>query len=212
MPADAIAHIAALLAAIAVGAISLRAVRIHWPLITLAVCVVLSICLYLQIRIPALLPAVERDGVAIRAGEWWRIATALFFQDGWLAGGLFNLATLLLVGGIAEQILTRQWWLFVYAAAGLATELVALALQPIGAGNSIAVAGLGGATLVLAPMREGKSFSLSLRFLAAGAAAFLLYHRDIHGVAVAIGAAIAAGLLVRTARHGITIKASSDCA
>lgn len=65
-----------------------------------------------QLIHPALLTLLERDAARIRQGEWWRLATALLVQDGGLAGGISNIAALLLIGSQAEQLLQRRVWRF----------------------------------------------------------------------------------------------------
>lgn len=99
--------------------------------------------------------AVDRDllGRLERApaelhGEWWRVGTALFVQDGGVAGAVSNIAFLVVIGVIAEQILPRPLWLAQYFGIGLLAELVGDAWQPVGGGNSIAVCGLAGAVAV----------------------------------------------------------------
>ena len=72
------------------------------PVTTLAVCALLSAFLIAQLLEPVLLAALQRDSGKIFAGEWWRLVTALFVQDGWVAGGLFNILSLLVIGSLAE--------------------------------------------------------------------------------------------------------------
>jgi hypothetical protein len=54
-------------------------------------------------------------------GAWWRTVTSLFVQDS-VAGALSNLAFLLILGVLAEQVTSRGRWLLAYAVAGLAGE------------------------------------------------------------------------------------------
>jgi hypothetical protein len=64
----------------------------------------------------------RRDATRILAGDWWRIVTALFFQDGGLIGGLTNIATLFWIGNVVEQIRSRNYWLLVAIAGALVAE------------------------------------------------------------------------------------------
>jgi membrane associated rhomboid family serine protease len=95
----------------------------------------------------AILTGLERTPAGL-SGEWWRSFTALFVQDGGLPGTLSNLAFLLVIGTIAEQVLSRPRWLLLYFIPGLAAELAGYAWQPVGAGNSGAVCGLAGGLIV----------------------------------------------------------------
>ncbi|TCO59841.1 hypothetical protein EV192_104684 [Actinocrispum wychmicini] len=45
---------------------------------------------------PQLLEQFRRDPAALAAGEWWRVVTPMFFQDGHLLGTVVNLVMLAL--------------------------------------------------------------------------------------------------------------------
>jgi membrane associated rhomboid family serine protease len=96
----------------------------------------------------AILTGLERTPAGL-SGDWWRSFTALFVQDGGLPGTLFNLAFLLVIGSVAEQVFSRRRWLLLYFIPGLAGEFVAYSWQPTGAGNSVAVCGLAGGLILL---------------------------------------------------------------
>jgi membrane associated rhomboid family serine protease len=89
---------------------------------------------------PHLLHLLERTPAGLH-GQWWRTLTSLLVQDSW-GGALFNLAFLLILGVLAEQVTSRQRWLAAYIGAGLAGELAGYAWQPTGAGDSVAICGL----------------------------------------------------------------------
>jgi membrane associated rhomboid family serine protease len=88
-------------------------------------------------------------------GQWWRIFTSLFVQDS-VAGAVSNLAFLLILGALAEQVSSRGRWLAAYFGAGIAGELAGLGWQPAGAGNSVAVCGLAGILAVAAWREESR--------------------------------------------------------
>ncbi|QGH69651.1 rhomboid family intramembrane serine protease [Pseudactinotalea sp. HY158] len=119
------------------------------PWLTGAVFAVTAAMGVAQLIHPALLDALERSPAALH-GQWWRFGTALLVQDGGIAGLASNLLFLALIGAIAEQVISRGWWIVQYLAVGVATEFLALLWQPIGGGNSIAVCGLTGAVAVAA--------------------------------------------------------------
>jgi membrane associated rhomboid family serine protease len=166
----------------------------RFPRLTVSLCVALSLCLAAQIADPPLLEVMERNAGAIRAGEWYRLLTALFFQDGGLIGGIWNIATLGVLGSLAEQLLEQRQWAVVYAMSALAAELIALTWQPTGAGNSIGVFGLAGAVTVAACRRSSNTSVPLFPLLSGAAAAVLVFAHDIHGAAFGIGAL--AGLVV----------------
>lgn len=142
---------------------------------------------------PGLLPILARNSSLLEHGELWRAFTALFAQETGTAGAIFNMAILLVVGAVAEQLLGWRPWLAVYLGAGILTEFLGLAWQPNGSGNSIAVFGLAGALAV----RSGQvpsTFQSMLRIVGISAGAGLLMSHDIHGIGFWTGALIAAVL------------------
>jgi membrane associated rhomboid family serine protease len=159
------------------------------PGIALALLLLLVLMAMLQWLVPGVLSACRRDAARIAAGEWWRLATALFVQDGGVAGTVFNLAGLLLVGTVAERLWGRRRWLVIFFVGGILSEVVATAWRPIGAGNSVANFSLAGAVTVLCIRRSPTSVFLAALIALAGGAALLL-RRDIHGAATMFGAII----------------------
>lgn len=115
-------------AALGSGIIQFFAVRSKGrvPVVTLAMLVLVAAMFCVQLAVPNVLPLMERSGSLLRRGEIWRAVTALFAQDGWLPGALFNMAILVLIGAMAEQKLGPTRWLAVYLGAGIATEFLAL--------------------------------------------------------------------------------------
>jgi membrane associated rhomboid family serine protease len=117
------------------------------PVVTAVVFVVTATTSVLGLVLPGMLEALQRTPQGLQ-GDWWRMVTALFVQDGGVAGTISNLAFLLVMGVVAEQVLGRWRWLVCYFGAGLVGELVGYGWQPYGAGNSVAICGLAGALTV----------------------------------------------------------------
>lgn len=193
-------------AAMIAGRLQLPPGRGPIPWLTLAFVAALTIALVVQSLFPPLRTSFERNACAIFAGDYYRLFTALWFQDGGLVGSLFNLVLLGVLGPIAERIWNRRSWLLVYFGAGLTTECIALWWHPIGAGNSIAYMGLAGSILVASGARARRLPAMipGVIGLAAGAGLALLH--DIHGAALLIGAAIGLVLI----RIGRGLRASPD--
>jgi hypothetical protein len=188
-------------AAMIAGRLQLPPGRSPIPWLTLGFVAVVAIALAAQSLFPPLRVSFERNAGAIFAGEYYRLFTALWFQDGGLVGSVFNLILLFVLGPIAERVWDRRAWLLIYFGAGLTTECIVLWWHPIGAGNSIAYMGLAGSMLIAsrAGVRPAPAMIFGAIGLGAGAGLALLH--DIHGAALLIGAAI--GLVLIRSDHGL---------
>lgn len=161
------------------------------PYATLLLMLAITIPTTLQFFFPSLLQMFERDYARFLAGDWWRILTPLFVQDGGLNGSIFNLVSLLLVGTIAEKIWGSQRWLIIFFAGGILSEMIGFAWQPVGAGNSVANFGLAASIAVFCLTINTPRAVRITAILALGAGVILMFLRDIHGPAMMIGAGIA---------------------
>ncbi|MCW2919597.1 MAG: rhomboid family intrarane serine protease [Actinomycetia bacterium] len=117
------------------------------PVVTVAVFAVTAVMNGLQFAVHGLLEHLQRTPAGLE-GDWWRSFTSLFVQDGGVFGTVSNLAFLLVIGALADQVLRPGRWLVCYFGAGLAGELAGYAWQPHGGGNSVAICGLAGALIV----------------------------------------------------------------
>jgi membrane associated rhomboid family serine protease len=127
--------------------------RFRFPVMTLVVFIITAVIGVASIRSATVLHHYERTP-AVLHGQWWRTLTSLFTQDGGWAGGAENLAFLLILGVIAEQVTGRFSWLFGYFATGVVGEFFGYAWQPTGGGNSVAVCGLAGLIAIGALRRD----------------------------------------------------------
>jgi rhomboid protease GluP len=160
-------------------------------LATLALLLVVGIPSVLQFFYPAMLPALQRDYPRFLQGEWWRLITPLFVQDGGIAGASFNLVSLLLVGMVAEQMWGSPLTLVLFFAGGVVGEIAGFAWQPLGAGNSVANFALAGSIVVAClAQRPAKAVWLA-GLLALGAYILLFALHDIHGAAAVAGVLLA---------------------
>lgn len=140
-------------------------------------------CLIAQLRFPQFLFLLERNTTKVVVGEWWRMITALFFQDGWIIGGLTNIVALFFIGNLVEQLRSRRDWLLISIVGALVAECVALRWQPIGAGNSIATCSLAGSLIAVRPPSQMPTQSKIQRIIAITSCLVLVAAGDVHGVA-----------------------------
>jgi rhomboid protease GluP len=165
------------------------------PYATLAVFIITAICTALDFTRYSFVPVFQRTPAALASHQWWRLVTPLFVNpEGWRQIAV-NFTGLALVGVIVERRFSAARWLFVYFASGIVGELAGYAWKPLGAGSSVAVAGLLGALAAIlawgaAPQgRVGSAMIL-------GGALVLCFFRDMHGPPILIGFALAA-LMIR---------------
>jgi membrane associated rhomboid family serine protease len=165
----------------------------RFPVVTAVVFAITGLSNGLQFIVPGMLARLERAPAGLH-GDWWRTGTALFVQDGGVAGTLSNLGFLLVAGAVAEQVVSRPRWLVGYFGAGLAGELAGYAWQPYGGGNSIAICGLAGFVAVALWMRDGRlpAYAPTVLLFWCGALAANIWYPLL-----ALG--VGAGMLVRVA-------------
>jgi hypothetical protein len=163
------------------------------PVATPALIGLVLLTAFVQNVWPAWLPALRRDPLAFAVGEWWRLPAALFAYDDGAVQISSILAGLAVLGIIGEPVFGPLRWLAIWCVAGLGGQAVGLAWQPVGAGSSVAVAGLLGAvaTWALLPRTAMPLFARAGPALVFAGAAILCLLRDIHGPPVFVGAGLA---------------------
>lgn len=172
------------------------------PLATLLLVVTVALPTTLQFFFPAILSALQRDYLRFMSGEWWRVITPLFVQDGGIAGSIFNLVSLLLVGWVAERLWGSRRMIAIFFVGGLVGEVVAFAWQPIGAGNSVGNFSLAASVAVTCLAPQAGRITRVIALLALGADAVLIVHKDIHGAAALAGVILAFTLRPRAQGKG----------
>jgi membrane associated rhomboid family serine protease len=179
------------------------------PYLTAVVFAVTAACGIAQVVRPPLYDAMHRDAARIDAGEWYRLVTGMFFQDGRALGLAFNLLTLAVVGAFGERVFGRARWLLLYFGCGLAGQFVSYVwLSPVGAGNSMCVAGLLGAltaVVMVASRRYGVELPARLRIMAFAVPVLAVLDtvaHDNHGVPALLG--LVAGFLLLPAPVQVT--------
>ena len=161
------------------------------PWTTLIVAGLISAGLILQIILPQLLALCMRNRLLILKGELWRLITALFFQDGGLAGGISNIVGLLFIGSLAEQFWTPKEWLIIFFIGGILSEVAGFWWQPSGAGNSVANLCLAASVAFVCLNSHTSRSARVLAIFSLATVIPLLMVKDIHGAALVIGLFIA---------------------
>jgi len=173
--------------------------RARWPWATTVAMIIVGIPTLAQFTVaPWLLNSLERNWTLIARGQLWRLLTSLVVQDGGVAGAIFNLLALAMIGFAAEQVWGPTRWTVIALSGALAGELWGKIVQPIGAGNSVAVFSLAGSLAVVATL-HGAGMQRLLGVISLAGAALLLIIGDIHGGAVTVGAVLG-GVLARPTR------------
>lgn len=166
------------------------------PWVTAVVFVVTAVCGIAQLVHPPLYDLVVRDAARIDDGQWYRLVTGMFFQDGGAFGLAFNLAGLAVLGTVAERVFGRGRWLVLYFGCGLFGQVMSyLWLNPVGAGNSMCTAGLLGA-LALVALRPPAGVPVAPRVRVVAFAVPVLavvdtLVHDNHGLPALLGLAVA---------------------
>ena len=106
-----------------------RNIITRFPIATVALFVAVGIPSLIQFFEPAVLVLLQRDFTRFMLGEWWRLVTPLFVQDGSTAGTFFNLISLLLIGTLAEQFWGSLPVLLIFFSGGSMGELAGFAWQ-----------------------------------------------------------------------------------
>jgi membrane associated rhomboid family serine protease len=164
-----------------------RTNSIRFPQATILLLFVVGIPSVLQFIYPTVLVLFQRDFARFLQGEWWRLVTPLFVQDGGIAGTSFNLTSLLLVGFLAEQFWGNLPVLLIFFVGGIAGEIAGFAWQPLGAGNSVANFALAGSILALLLLRRPDKLVLFISLAVLSILILLIGLHDIHGVAGTAG-------------------------
>ena len=160
------------------------------PVATLGVLAITGLVTGLQFIFPQLLFWLERTPSAFAQHQWWRLITPLFVHSGGWRQIAFNFPAILIVGIVAERVWGSGRWLILYFACGLIGEIAGYAWQPLGAGASVAGAGLLG-SLAIWLLYKGKVaqayFGGAVILIGA---VILVFFRDIHGPPILAGACI----------------------
>lgn len=165
------------------------------PLLTVVALAVAALAALLQYTVPGAVPLLERDPDGLRQGELWRLVTPLLVQTlGWYQV-VANLASLAVVGAVAEWALGGRRWLVSLAAGTAGGQLAAYAWHEPGGGSSIAICGLAGGLVVTLLARRTPPHRLAPEVVVYYVAALAGW--GLVGPAGAVAACVVAGLGIR---------------
>jgi hypothetical protein len=164
------------------------------PVAAVALWLIVAVPSLLQLAVPGLLRALERDPDQIRQhGQWWRLVTSVVVQDGGVAGTVFNLVILAIVAVVAIGAWGSARGLIIFAVGAVGFDLATTFAWPsVGAGNSAATFTLAASVTGLAAVKVREPAVVLLAAVTAGCGIFLLALGDAHGSAVAGGLVIGA--------------------
>ena len=162
------------------------------PVAAVALWLIVAIPSLLQFAFPGLLDALERDPDQIRQrGQWWRLFTSAVVQDGGIAGTVFNLVILAIVGVVAIRAWGSVRGLIIFTVGVVGFDLATTFAWPsVGAGNSAATFTLAASLTGLAVVNVRERVVVVLGAVTAGCGIFLLALEDAHGSAVLGGLVI----------------------
>jgi membrane associated rhomboid family serine protease len=190
---NAVLYVIVLACAVRAGAALLggdivRALR-RPPVAAVALWLVVAIPSLLQIPFPGLLRTLERDPDQIRQhGQWWRLFTSAVVQDGGVAGTVWNLVILAVVGVVAIRVWGSVRGLIIFAVGVVGFNLATTFVWPsAGAGNSAATFVLAASVAGLAVVQTRGRVTVLLAAVTAACAIVLLVLLDAHGVAMLAG-------------------------
>jgi membrane associated rhomboid family serine protease len=193
--------------------------RRNWPLCTAVVLAITILLTVLQFAFPEVRFALWRNPDQIwpdqvRAGQWWRLLTALFVQYDALWMIISVLVLVAAVGVLAERLYGHAHWLLIYLGCGVIGQAFGgLGLPHTSdAGCSVAGAGVLGAVcawlLSSAAPRLARIWIWAVVWLVAGVVLTAL--SDMHGPPSLIGFAVGAVLLWRDERRKLAHSELSD--
>jgi rhomboid protease GluP len=162
-----------------------------FPIATLVMLCITGTLTGLQFRFPILLTSLRRNPGELANHEYWRLLTSLFVHNGGWRQIVFNFVAIAIVGTIVEHIFGTGRWLILYFTGGFIGQIAGLYWKPLGAGASVAGAGLLGALAVWMIWHPLWRTRVGGAVIILGACALIYFH-DLHGPPLLAGAAVAA--------------------
>ncbi len=162
----------------------------NFPTATVVLLCITGTLTALQFRFPVLLTSLRRQPNELANHEYWRLLTSLFVHNGGWRQIAFNFTAIAIVGTLVERIFGTGRWLILYFTAGFTGQIAGLYWKPLGAGASVAGAGLLGALAIWMVCHQLWRARIGGAGIILGACALIYFH-DLHGPPLLAGATIA---------------------
>ena len=166
------------------------------PAATVVVLCITGMLTGLQFRFPILLTSLRRSPDEIANHEYWRLLTSLFVHNGGWRQIAFNFVSIAIVGTIVERIFGTGRWLVLYFTGGFIGQIAGLYWKPLGAGASVAGAGLLGSLAMWMIWHPLWRTRVGGAVIILGACALIYFH-DLHGPPLLVGSLITAAAFSR---------------
>ncbi len=126
---------------------------------------------------PALFVLGALNGVAVFAGQWWRMLTSVFLHGGVLHIA-FNMWALFNLGILAEILYGRRNYFFLYLLCGIGGSALSIIWHPnqLGVGASGAIFGIAGALLPALKFQKNPRVASALRGSYRSVGLFVIYN------------------------------------
>ncbi len=168
-------------------AFRLPVVNRRFPVVALALTVLIGVPSLLQFAYPQITAALARRPDLELHGQWWRIVTAVAAQDGGLGGAIFNLIVVAVVTVLGERAWGRWRMLVLFLVPSISLNLLAILWNAPGGGSSFASDGLLLSMCALGILTTRSWLFWFASMVPLAAAVVLVIADDAHGVAMLIG-------------------------
>jgi rhomboid protease GluP len=162
----------------------------RFPIATVVIVCLTGTLTGLQFVFPVLLTSLRRVPNELTNHDYWRLLTSLLVHNGGWRQIAFNLTAIAIVGTIVERIFGTGRWLILYFAGGFIGQIAGLCWKPLGAGASVAGAGLLGALAIWMILHPFWRARIGGAAIICGACTLAYFH-DLHGPPLLAGAALA---------------------
>lgn len=177
------------------------------PVSTISILSATVLAAVLQADNSRLLPLLERAPEMFSRHQYWRLVTPLFMHTrAW--EGVCNFVVVAVLGVMVERMFGSKLWLVLFFTSGIVGEIAGHVWKPVGAGSSVAAAGLLGAIAAWLLFRNRRPQGVFGALVIVFGAIALTALRDLHGPPILVGFCIAS--LAVAAQSRATVRPQAD--